>query len=213
MPSETPQIQVNTEHYDFSKYVSWERWSSYWHQLHEIDTVRPNDVLCIGIGDDIVPSILQRKGYAVSRFDFDPRLEPDYVGGVGDVRKSVDNRIFDAVLCCQVLEHQPFEKLAHTLEQLLSITKSRLVVSLPYSHVPMLRLKLRLYRSVFADLDLLVQKFWKPWKFDGEHYWEVGAREFPMSRIAPLFHRQGFKTRHFHAKENPYHLFLVMDRL
>lgn len=213
MSNDTPPIQVDPDHYDFSKYVSWERWSSYWHQLHEIDTVRPNDVLCIGIGDDIVPSILQRKGYAVSRFDFDPTLEPDYVGCVDDVRKSVDGRIFDAVLCCQVLEHQPFEKLAHTLEQLLSITKSRLVVSLPYSHVPMLRLKLRLYRSVFADLDLLVQKFWKPWKFDGEHYWEVGAREFSMSRIAPLFHRQGFKTRHFHAKENPYHLFLVMDRL
>lgn len=207
-----PSPQVNADHYDFANYVSLERWCSYWHQVREVDSIQVSEVLCIGIGDDIVPSILEKKGYRVSRFDLDSTLKPDFVGDVGDIRNVVNGRIFDAVLCCQVLEHQPFDRFMGTVAQLLSITKTRLVVSLPSCHLPLLRLKIGLLRSALVDVNLLVQKFWKPWRFDGEHYWEVGAREYPLSRVDLILNADGFTTRRFRSKEFPFHLFFIIDR-
>lgn len=50
-------------HYkDFARYVKKPWWMSYWHQVNEVLATRPDSVLLIGIGNGIIPTLLQDKG-------------------------------------------------------------------------------------------------------------------------------------------------------
>ena len=54
-------MQVNKEHYEFSSYVTPERWNSYYYQIKEVmDYDKFKTVLVIGKGDGIVPGILKQ---------------------------------------------------------------------------------------------------------------------------------------------------------
>lgn len=52
--------QVKAEHYSFLKYVNEARWLSYYTQIRETLSVNPRKVLVIGVGDHIVPDILEK---------------------------------------------------------------------------------------------------------------------------------------------------------
>ena len=42
--------QVEKAHYEFNSYMSKERWISVWHQLDEIQKLKPENVLEVGPG-------------------------------------------------------------------------------------------------------------------------------------------------------------------
>jgi protein-L-isoaspartate O-methyltransferase len=46
-------------------------------KIHEIDKLKPKDILEIGLGDGFVSSFLKRAGYDVTTVDINPALEPD----------------------------------------------------------------------------------------------------------------------------------------
>ena len=53
------QIQVNAEHYNFKKYVSKERWNSFYHQIDEVISKNPGSFLEIGVGSGVLRIILK----------------------------------------------------------------------------------------------------------------------------------------------------------
>ena len=52
--------QVTSEHYEFSKYVNEGRWNSYYKQIEEIINCDAKSSLIIGVGDGLVPYIINK---------------------------------------------------------------------------------------------------------------------------------------------------------
>lgn len=105
------QKQVGKEHYDFDKYIDEYRWSSYYLQIKNVMRKDIKKVLIIGVGDGIVPNIIKilNSQINVVTFDFAQDLKPDIYGDVRKLSLIVTEQ-FDAIICCQVLEHLPFEE-------------------------------------------------------------------------------------------------------
>lgn len=204
--------QVETQHYALDKYVDRARWQSYWEQIESVTAIEPRSVLCIGVGDDIVPTVIERTGIEVKRFDFEPQLRCDYVGDVRHIGDIVEPLSADVVLCCQVLEHIPYEDFEPTLAAVYAIARRRVVLSLPYHYKRMASLALKLPKLPLLDVDWCVPRFWQEWQFDGQHHWEVGAAHYPRRRIEEVVGRISPRRRSFFARGNRYHLFFVLDR-
>lgn len=205
-------IQVETNHYSFENYVSTERWGAYWQQIQSTTEVSPKRVLYIGVGDNIVPSVLEAMGITVVRFDFDEKLGVDYVGDVREIRSLVEPESVDVVICCQVLEHIPFDGFEKTMRQLYSIARQRLIVSLPYSHKHLGDISVKIPKLQRITLDIRIPSFWKRWKFDGQHHWEVGTAGYARRRISETISRVGNISKTFFVKNYKYHLFFIMDK-
>lgn len=149
-------------------------------------------------------------GINVKTVDIDPDLNPDYVASVTDLPFS-DNS-FDVALAFQVLEHLSYEEFSVALQELKRITKDHIIISLPdaktlwrYSfHIPKI-----------GEKNIYIKKpiFKKPEHvFDGEHYWEISKKGYPLSRILNDFKACGLKlTKTYRVPENTYHRFFVLD--
>lgn len=198
--------QVEPAHYRFNEYCSLERWSSYWTQLRLITNVNPRTVLYVGVGDGVVPRLLRGWGIEVHTFDFDPRLAPDIVGDVRCVGSHVQQQ-YDVVVCCQVLEHLEFRYFRDACDSLSSVTRQRLVVSLPVTERRLLQFDVRLPKLPPIRARLAVPAFWLNWKFNGEHYWEVGAKHTSKRLVRGAISHYIEIEDEVQAHSNPYHLF------
>lgn len=115
-------------------------------------------------------------------FDIDPRLNPDIEGSITE--NDLSDEFVDTVLCCQVLEHIPWEKVPTALSQIHRVAKLGAVISVPnvtrvasIRYFSSKRASARQYRLPFfkrTGQDIKVQNDF--------HYWELGAniseREF-----------------------------------
>ena len=106
--------QVKNSAYLKSTYDIKERFCSYWHQIDEVLQLKPSKVLEIGVGNCFVTRYLQGKGTNVTTLDIAYDLQPDVSGSVLTI--PFINASFDAVSCCQVLEHLPYENFPESLK-------------------------------------------------------------------------------------------------
>lgn len=203
-------IQVEPSHYSFSSYVNAKRWASYLAQMYEALEVDPTDLLYIGVGDRIVTTLLGLQGTTVTTFDFDESLRPDIVGDVLSLTKDV-NKQFDVVMCCQVLEHLPYESFERAIAELIQITRKRLVISLPYLHIMVLEGGIKIPKIPYLKFSIPVPQAWRAWTFDGEHHWEIGAKGYPERRIRESLEKFGRVSKSYLVKGNSYHRFYVVE--
>lgn len=201
--------QVDKNHYHFENYTSFNRWTSYWHQLREAMALNPKSVLVIGPGDGVIVDYLKNQGITVKTIDIADDLKPDYLGSVEDIDKIVDES-FDLIICSQVLEHLPYEKFAPTISKIKSKTKF-LILSLPYANINLIEFFIRLPKKIEFYFNLVLPKFYKKWKFDGEHYWEIAISGFPKSKIRNELAKNFRVKKEFHVKFFKYHYFFVCE--
>ena len=184
-------------------YETKRRLASYWHQVDECLALGAKSVLVVGVGSGLVPLLLNQRGVDVTTMDIQIELRPRLVGNVCQL--PFVERSFDAVVCCQVLEHMPFEFFAPSLCELKRVIRVGLVLSLPdrgrYSKIiPHL-----VRRRVVLDLPTFRLK---PWVFNGEHYWEVNTCGYRLAHIQRTIDSTGLKTeKTFRVWELPYHRF------
>ena len=98
-------------------------------QLNLIHKLNPKSVLEIGIGNGFVSSFLKRYGIEVTTCDINPNLEPDIICELQDLPRHVNKR-FDLIVCCEVLEHMPWNDFSKNI-QVLSEISDRQLISLP----------------------------------------------------------------------------------
>jgi len=74
--------EVDPAHYYEANYNTKGRFCSYWHQIQELVSLKPANILEIGVGNGLVCNYLKQRGFKVTTLDIDERLNPDQVGSV-----------------------------------------------------------------------------------------------------------------------------------
>jgi len=202
--------QVAPEHYDRS-YDHRRRFVSYWNQVDQVLRSEPQVLLEVGIGNGFVSRYLRHLGLELRTVDLDERLGPDVVASVTDL--PFDDDSFDVACCFETLEHLPWEQFPVALRELKRIARRRVLISLP-DVTPCLRLRLGLRPTKYA-IDL--SRDWVRGKtpehvFDGQHYWEIGARGTGLPVVQQVIEQTGLRITEVHRDaEDPYHRFFGCD--
>lgn len=198
-------LQVEADHYGFLRYVTKERWVSYYHQITEVLGTGARSVLVVGVGDGVVVEVLRRNGLRVETLDFDSRLAPDHVGSVEEIGRFTG---FECILCAQILEHLPFDRFEPILAA-MARAAPHIVLSLPVSAW---RIEFRFrvqWRWLWAGV-LSIPKAFRRHRFDGQHHWEVGTRGCSRRHVRSLIRRHCLIRREYLVPEHGYHLFHVL---
>ena len=142
-------------------------------------------------------------------------MNPDIVGSVTDIEKIVDKK-YDCILCCQVLEHLPFEMLDNVLSQFQKITNKNVIISLPNNDFRLITAKVFLPFIRNFSFKILFPKFWhRHFRLEkegfGEHYYEVGAfKECKDKNIRKIMNQYFQIVNKFNPIENVYHIFYIL---
>jgi SAM-dependent methyltransferase len=221
-------IQLDAREYYLSP--DWDdllQWLSYWHQIERVLAHLPvgTRLLEIGPGNGTVSAYLQARGYRVVTLDHDLALSPTTVGDA--VALPFPAEAFDGAICCEVLEHLPFEDAVVALAEIRRVARRTCVVSLPYQSLflavcalpvyarllhPLLRLLgLRPRQPVRLMLRLPLFLMQRP--VTPLHYWEMGLRGYSRRRIEKVFAETGFKicSRSSHLLYG-YHEYYVLEK-
>ena len=185
------------------------RWASYWIQIKEVLKLNPKKVLVIGKGDGIVPTYLKNLGLEISTLDIDSSLGPDIAASV--LHMPIEDNSFDVVLCAEVLEHLSYDEFSNALSEIRRVVKNMAIVSLPHFG-PAIRIFLKI--PFLPELKLIV-KLPYPIKhqFKGEHYWEIGKKDYPLKLIKSEIIKSGFSIKNnYIAFENPAHRFFILKK-
>ena len=189
-------------------YLTKYRFASYWYQIKEVISSDPQSVLEIGIGPKIVSNYLSRKNIKFVTLDIELQFEPQVIGSIANL--PIQELAFDTVMCCQVLEHFPFEELNKCLNELRRITKKKLILSLP-DKTPALSFLVRIPNLIFWDFLLPF-----PWAIRKHvdnfrrHYWEIGERGYPYKRLIKEIEKAGFSVdRTYRVPDFAYHRFFI----
>lgn len=200
--------QVERGYYDFLKYNDPERWGSYWHQLEETLALKPASVLEVGAGSGIIGPILVCEGIRYQTLDIAADLKPDFVGSVDAM--PVADASYDLVCAFEILEHLPFEKFEQSVREIHRVAKVSAVVSLPHFGPP---IKFLIKIPFLPEIKFA----WKvPYPrvhvFNGQHYWEIGKKGYPPSRVREVLEKYFTITKEFVPFQNQYHHFFVLKK-
>ena len=193
--------------YKFLQYNGKSRWMSYWHQINEVLSLKPKNVLEIGIGNKTVANYLKSQGVEVITFDKDEKLKPEVVGDVLEI--PFGNNSFDVILCAEVLEHLFFNDFENALYELKRVSKKYVVLSLPhFGHSITLSIKIPLIKEKRLAIRIphpIAHKL-------GEHYWEVGKRGYSLSKIKKILKKYFKIKKDYIPFENQYHHFFILEK-
>lgn len=206
MRGEERESTLGKEIYFSEHYFSMAQLGSFSHQLHEIYRLKPGSVLEIGIGNGFTSSFLRRAGIDVYTVDINPHLEPDLVSSIDDLPDKLINRQFDLVVCCEVLEHTPFENFEESI-RIFSQFSHNLFLTLPsyqtwigfsgFVRIPKLK-------PIPLSLGLLIRRHKQLEK--SVHFWELGSQKSTSrSEIKKILLKYYKKLNHHRFHLNRYH--------
>lgn len=200
MKIDETKLQVAKNHYDFAKYQSEARFSSFYHQVKALSYLAPKSVLEVGVGDGIFGAIVKNAGYDYKSLDYDKNLNPDICASLFEI--PLDSNSFDVVSAFQVLEHIEFERLGEAVAELYRVCKQGAAISLPDVGSWSLVINIPFVRKLSFVFRLpRILKF--KHKFDGEHYWEINKNGYDLEKIITIFEGVGFSL--INTWSNPYH--------
>ncbi|MGC2204175.1 MAG: hypothetical protein WA633_29030 [Stellaceae bacterium] len=185
---EYKQEIVATPKQQWRAYYSRKRIIHQWTQLHLLGTVDCERVLEIGPALGLVTSLLVNVGYQVHTLDQGPRAfdypdVPHRQTNICDLRGE-DIAGYDAILCCETLEHIEWASVGSVLSAFRSSGAKYLIVSVPYMGFQVfleVYLNSDTFRQYFSMKKLLWRKEFQA-EPPGGHQWEVGYRGYPLRR-------------------------------
>ncbi len=212
----TYKTQVeNIDKYHNKNYLSPRRWSSYAIQVREAILRKPNKILEVGPGNGIVTSILRNFGLSVETMDIDERVGADYTGSITDdktIAEISNKNKYDLIIACQIFEHVKYEDFLKSLTSIQKITKEALI-SLPYTELNSKFFHFSLKIPGLKNINFAKKIIYKTFKyeFNGEHYWEIGTKGYPLRRVTRDIEASGWEIKkRFLNPENPFHYFFIL---
>lgn len=205
------------ERYGFARYVNRARWNSYYNQIQGIMKCGAESILLIGKGDGIVPEVLKMLGKTVTTFDFLEKLYPDIVGDVRDIESLVHEK-YDAIVCCEVLEHIPFSEFGGVIKQFYRIlqkkegfgkTDGNLLISLPQGGFLPEKIEIcRLDRPDYNDFRMVRVSENEEFIPRNNHFWEVGFRGYEKENILQIIEKYFAIEYEGTSPQTTYHWFI-----
>jgi hypothetical protein len=171
---------------DWNAYYSRKRIVQQWMQLHLLGTIDCQKVLEVGPALGLVTSLLVNVGYDVHTLDRVPRAfaypdVPHLERDICDLR-SVEIAGYDAILCCETLEHIEWSRVGPVLSTFRASGARYLIVSVPYMAFQV-SLDLYFNRTTFRQYFSMKKLLWrKSFAVEppGGHQWEVGYRNYSL---------------------------------
>ncbi len=195
-------------HFNSSKYDDKNRFNAYQQQIELVKQLQPKSVLEVGIGNRFVASYLEQAGFAVTTVDVLKSFKPLVKASVLNI--PFNQNQFDVCMCCEVLEHLPFENFEKGLKELGRVSASKVLLSLPDSShyfAFMVAMNRKEHRFLFSLPRLRRYRH----VFDGEHYWEIGKEGYSLSKINASIEQCGFAIQKtFRLFQHPYNRFYIL---
>ncbi|KKS83640.1 MAG: Methyltransferase type 11 [Parcubacteria group bacterium GW2011_GWA2_43_11] len=208
-------VQVPVSHYLDEKYISLERYISYFYQIDGIRNCKPQSVLIIGVGDDVVPTFLRKANYTVTTIDIDSELQPDVVADVRNM--PFDDGSYDVVCAFQVLEHLPYEEFEGILKELHRVSKKNVIISVPHRRTGFeMIIKFPYIRSLlhkdFVRFALRFPVKFKGFESSGQHYWEIDWFTTKLKKVRTDMEKYFTITAETTPVLDPYRRFFVLKK-
>jgi ubiquinone/menaquinone biosynthesis C-methylase UbiE len=205
--------QVESSFYFQKKIDTKGQFVSYWHQINEIFSLKPQSTLEIGKGSAFVSSYLKKRGVNIRTLDIVEELKPDVVGSVFNL--PFKNSTFEVVACFEVLEHLPYENFKISLHEIFRVCKKYAVISLPQNIKKTYRIFISIPRTKGIKKIFNFPNWRKPTRpFSKEHYWELGTKGFPLSRIKKDILKAGFEIeKTYRVFEKLFHRFFILKKV
>jgi SAM-dependent methyltransferase len=201
--------QVDKAHYSFRSYCYPERWASYYYQLETILGLQASSVLEVGSGDNVLRNYIEHNTQiSYTNLDIADDLKPDILGSVEHIPCADSS--FDVVCAFEVLEHLPFEKFEKSFSEMMRVARTHVVVSVPHFG-PSIRFSFKIPFLPEVRFACKVP-FPKRHVFNGQHYWELGKKGFPVRRVREIVKKYGDVVDEFVPFENQYHHFFVIKK-
>lgn len=195
--------QVPSDSYDFAKYMTQRRWTSLWHQVRLIDSLKPTSVLEVGVGDSLLRTICKQFGVHFTTVDIDPALNPEIVASVSEL--PIESKSFDLTCAFQVLEHLPYQDALQGFQELCRVSRRDVLISLPNAARAY---PLEFPISTFRRLRIFLPgPAWPYSKMIKSHYWELQRPGTSTKQVIRDFEKSATLIETFHVFQNPYHQF------
>ncbi len=201
--------QVDKDHYSSLQYGDLARFASYYYQIKSVTKLNPGSILEVGVGDKVFGNYIKNNtDITYTSIDIARDLEPDVLGSVEHM--PIADNSFDVVVCAEVLEHLPFEKLEGCLEEIRRVTRNYAVISLPHFGPP---IKFLLKVPFLPEFKFSIKiPFHKKHRFNGEHYWEIGKKGYAAKSVRSLISEKFKILDEFVPFENQYHHFFILEK-
>ncbi|MDP6690847.1 MAG: class I SAM-dependent methyltransferase, partial [Alphaproteobacteria bacterium] len=106
---------------EWFRYYSDKRIGQQWFQLHLLDGLAVQSVLEVGPNLGLVSALLANAGFDVTTLDMlpsqDPRPDIPHIQGELTAIDSAQLAGHDAILCCETLEHLPWDQVQEVLQK------------------------------------------------------------------------------------------------
>lgn len=196
---------LNRSEYFSDNYFSIRSLSSQSQQIHDIFNLKPKKIIEIGIGNGYTSTFLRLAGFDITTADINPNLKPDIVCSLDQLKNFTNKTNFDLAVCCEVLEHMPFEEFETNIAYLKELGNN-LYLTLPnfkrsfgiggFLILPKFLGRVNLY---------LKSSFLK--KLPDEHFWEVGYnRSTSQNEIRKILQKYYRNVAISSYTLNPYHI-------
>lgn len=200
--------QVPSSSYDFDRYMTIRRWSSLWHQVSLISSLRPQQVVEVGVGSGLLKVICNTMSISHLSVDLASDLNPDIHASILDL--PLADQSCDVSCAFQVLEHIPYAEALLGFRELCRVSRKDILISLPNASsaypcmisAPLLGSWRRLIQLPIGPVSRMIPS----------HRWEIGRAGCSVRRVVRDFSEVADLVRDYRVFEIPYHHFFHFRR-
>lgn len=191
--------------YKSRKYNNKKRLFSYAIQIDTILSLNSQKILEVGLGSGYVTTVLRFFNKNVTTVDMLSDLYPDIVANI-KVLPFEENE-FDTTVCCEVLEHMPYEAVMTALTKLKRVTSKNNFLTLPDASRKLVFQIPKLGKKTIS-LPMKSSKISE----DHSHFLELKRKGYSLKKFMSDLKENNFTIKqHGVMPENTYHHFFVLE--